>query len=180
MLKIHVILTLFVLLVMVYFVFILQRLIKDYNKKEKFDEKQEDKKDDKKSEDKKEEKISAKKETYADKQLDKNLFIINTFEEVHDRKIKTDELKKFAEMFSSNDISKKEMKDTIENYDNEKFSAKNNNMDELLEVSKKLTAVIEKMKKDEDNKSNDPVVEKFSGFDDIMPFSNEKKYVMLR
>jgi hypothetical protein len=167
----------------------LQKLVKEYSRKEKFEEEETKKDEVKKEETQKEEKksldedsdtkMTAKKETYADKQLDKNLFIINTFEDLHERKITTDELKHFSELFSDNDVSKKIIKDKIENYKNEKFSSNQDNFSELLEVSKKLTAIIQKMKTDADN-NPDKTVEKYENFKGIMPFSNEKKYVMLR
>jgi hypothetical protein len=180
----------------------LQKLIREYSNKERFGEEEddEDKKDTKEKKKKKEKlveeddkenedegvKMTAKKETYADKQLNKNLFIINTFEDVHDRKIKTDELKHFTELFADNDISKKVMKDKIENYENEKFSSNADNLTELLEVSKKLTSIIEKMKSDSDNKTDnkpesepEKAVEKYKNFQGIMPFSNEKKYMLI-
>jgi hypothetical protein len=169
--KIQVILFIFIAVFLILFLFLLNKILKN-NKKERFEEEETKKTEDK--EDNTDNEESGKKETYADKLLDKNLFIINTFEELHSRKITTEELKKFSQMFSDDKITKSEMKDKIQNYKNEQFQANESNMDELLEVSKKLTSIIEKMSKKEN------VVEKFENFKGVMPFSNEKNYVLLR
>lgn len=174
--KTHVILTLFVFIVMVYFVFMLFKLIRENQRKEAFEAKAED---DKNSEE--------AKETFADQMLDKNLFIINTFEDVHDRKITKDELKMFADDFKNAKLTKKEMREKIENF-NEKKEAfvQQDNLAELLDISKKLTTIVEKMQKNKtpQKKSVPPLVkgtiETFTDDDYIIPFSRDKKYMPIR
>lgn len=158
---------------MAYFVFMLSKLVKESQKKEYFEEKQS-------------EKLEEKKETFADQMLDKNLFIINTFEDVHERKITKDELKKFSEDFKEDTISKQEMREKIENFDEKKEKVlEEDDLKELLDVSKKLTTIIEKMQKDKSPpaKSLPPIakgtIESFNN-DFVIPFSRDKKYMPIR
>jgi Na+-transporting methylmalonyl-CoA/oxaloacetate decarboxylase gamma subunit len=171
--KTSTIIAIFVLLLLTYFVYLLHKVV---NKKEKFEDKEQvDDKDEKDDNDEKDKKQTSKKETYADKELDMNLFIINTFEDVHKRKIQTDELKKFSSLFMDGDLSKKEMKNKIENYKNENFNddSDGSSWNELLETSKKMTSLIEKLSKQGGSKK----VESFRN--SPLPFFDEKKYMTL-
>jgi flagellar biosynthesis/type III secretory pathway M-ring protein FliF/YscJ len=189
--KTNIILTIFVFLVMIYFAFMLFKLIKEHGKSEHFKEDEKEQNDKSKDGKDKKEDSDDKTETFADKMLDKNLFIINTFEEVQERKITKDELKKLSEMFSDDKMTKTEMKEKIQSF-NKKEPFSQDNLSELLEVTKKLTEIVEKMKNDSDEtpSSTDaprvnaintkPSVEQFAQDGLILPFSNEKKYMPIR
>lgn len=155
----------FMILVLTYFIFTLTKLVKDHKRAEFFEESDKE--------------VEAKKEEFsADKQLERNLFIINTFEDFHERKITPDELKTFTEMFAQNDVSKQVMKDKIENFKVEHVSD-NDHIEELLEISGKLSKVIEnlknKSKSEPPRKDTKKSIEKFSqGYE---PFNTTNKYM---
>jgi hypothetical protein len=165
--KTHIILVLFLFLVMTYFVYMLSYVIKKSGKTaEHFDDTKE-----------------PQKEKFEEKQLDMNLFIINTFENVHDRKIKMDELKHFTELFSTGSVgNKNDMKNVIENFKKEKFTVNDKaaeEISELEEISNKLQSVIKKLKEGNvpEKKTAKPETKVVEKFTDILPFSNEKKYM---
>lgn len=167
--KSNVILGVFVVLVMFYFMYMLQTIFRKQRAHEAFEEnaKEAEHADEK----------PAKKDETNDQQLDKNLFIINTFEEVHDKKISTLELKELSKLLEG-EASKQVMKEKIEAYKKEKFEEEDDDeLNELLEMSSRINNLVEKLKSKKSQgipTVKKAVVESFTG---IMPFNNEKKYM---
>lgn len=199
--KTYVILMIFLFLVLAYFVFMMYKLL-IHKKTPKLDK--EHFEDTKKSgmREEKDDKDGSHTETPLEKQLDMNLFVINTFEDVHDRKITTDELKKFTEAFTAGKVtSKNEMKDLIETFDQDTPPSANNVaeiIDELNKISVALTKVIGSLGQQQQlapkptpsigvTKSATPTstataknskkVEAFTQRDAVLPFSTETKYM---
>jgi hypothetical protein len=161
--KTHVVLFVFLVMIMSYFVYALYSLVKTHDsnlKRELF-----------------EAETSEKKEAFSDKQLDMNLFVINTFEDVHDRKIKTNELKKLTDAFSQGNITTKdEMKKKIEEF-KEEAPAKDSGDSSMLSKLKALSAQVNQLIA-EASKSDNPTVvtstiEKFQA----RPYSKESVFM---
>lgn len=177
--KTGVVLAIFVLLVLCYFVFMLQNLIKETRKKEMFEE-------DKKQTDqtKKDQAAKDTNEKFSEKALEMNMFVIEKFEELYDRKIKTDELKGFVEMFTSGQVTtKKDMTAKIEAFTEkkEKF-AEADYLTDLQDIQSKLADVIKKMQAPADQSgapdmSASKPVEQFT--QNIAPFSTPSKYMSI-
>lgn len=126
----------FISLVVAYGVLMGSRLLSAKWKREKFEA----------------EDAAEEKETFeAEKNLEKNLFIINSFEEAHGRKITTDQLKHFSKMFSMSDMTKKEMKTRIENFtttdeeDDDAAETYESYADHKAEIAKEISSIAEKM-----------------------------------
>ena len=127
--KTGIVVLIFVILLSTYFVYMLTNIVKTTRKKEMFAENE-----------------TKEPKPYSDSQLDMNLYIINTFEDVHDRKIKTDELKKFTNMFMKGTKDKNEMRSLIEQFTDEKEPSKEQgHLADLLEIQSKLSDIIAKI-----------------------------------
>lgn len=165
--KASIVIGIFITLFLLYVLLLLWQMYKAQKKREAFsDENQEEEKQ--------------KKEAFADKQLEKNLFIINTFEDFYDRKITPEELKTFSEMFQDESVTEQVMKKKIESFEEAKKKevvSKETFVNELTEISQKLNSLISAMKSPSPKytQKEDKKVESFvQGHE---PFSKLNKYM---
>lgn len=172
--KTTVVISVFVTLILCYFVFMMYSITKTQRKKEMFDEKAVDEKSaDEKS------KTSDDGDT---KLLEHNLYIINVFEEVHGSKITPHDLKQLSKLWKdAPSMTNEEMKKHIKEYKKkETFAADNSELvKELTEITKRLAAITQDLN---DGPKAPPATDNKEHFAEqgIMPFSNEKKFVFIR
>jgi Ca2+/Na+ antiporter len=174
--KSSIVIVIFITLFSLYLLLLVWQIHKAQKKREAFsEEKQEEEKH--------------KKEAFADKQLEKNLFIINTFEDFYDRKITPEELKTFSEMFHDESVTEEVMKKKIESFEETKQGeavSKETFVNELTEISQKLNLLINAIKNptpkykqkpdDKKDKSSSNVESFVQGHE---PFSKLNKYMPL-
>lgn len=122
----------------------------------------------------------------AEDQLEKNLFIINTFEEVQGKKITTDDLKYLTKAWSDKPaMTKDEMKTFITKYKKEAFAEQDGTiLEELDDALQQLVNIVKRLKeKPSKPAAVKPAVEAAKKvdpehfFQGVLPFSNERKFV---